>query len=157
MKIVFLQTGKTSEKHIAEGVENYFLRLEKNPGLEIITVPDIRNTANLTKEEIRKKEGGKILGKIYGTDYVVLLDERGREFRTVEFASWLENRLMQAERRLLFVSGGAWGFSEQVYARADMKISLSKMTFPHQLVRLIFLEQLYRALSIIKGSPYHHE
>ncbi|HOF21126.1 MAG TPA: 23S rRNA (pseudouridine(1915)-N(3))-methyltransferase RlmH, partial [Bacteroidales bacterium] len=138
-------------------VENYFLRLEKNPGLEIITVPDIRNTANLTKEEIRKKEGGKILGKIYGTDYVVLLDERGREFRTVEFASWLENRLMQAERRLLFVSGGAWGFSEQVYARADMKISLSKMTFPHQLVRLIFLEQLYRALSIIKGSPYHHE
>ncbi|NLA49746.1 MAG: 23S rRNA (pseudouridine(1915)-N(3))-methyltransferase RlmH [Bacteroidales bacterium] len=157
MKIAFLQTGKTSEKHVAEGVENYFLRLEKYPGLKIITISDVRGARNLTKAEIREKEGEKILEKIYGTDYVVLLDERGREFRTVEFASWLENRLMHTGKRLLFVSGGAWGFSEEVYARADMRISLSKMTFPHQLVRLIFLEQLYRALSVIRGSPYHHE
>lgn len=157
MKIVFLQTGKTSEKYVAEGIEIYTGRLKKSPGVEIMTVPDIRNARNLTGQEIRQKEGRKILEQIRESDYVTLLDERGREFRTIEFTSWLENRLMQPEKRLLFVTGGAWGFSEEVYARADMKISLSKMTFPHQLVRLIFFEQLYRAFSIIRGSSYHHE
>ena len=157
MKIAFLQTGKTNEKYVADGIEIYTERIRKSCGLEIITVPDIRNARNMTGQEIREKEGRKILEQIRETDYVTLLDERGKEFRTIEFASWMENRLMQSGKRLLFVTGGAWGFSEEVYTRADMKISLSKMTFPHQLVRLIFFEQLYRAFSIIRGYPYHQE
>ncbi len=157
MKIVFVQTGKTNEKYVADGIKIFSERIRKSSGLEIITVSDIRNAHNITGQQLREKEGKKILKQIRETDYVILLDERGKEFRSVEFASWLESRLMLPGKRLLFVTGGAWGFSEEVYARADMKISLSKMTFPHQLVRLIFFEQLYRAFSIIRGSPYHHE
>lgn len=157
MKIALLQTGKTNEKYIAEGIEIYTGRLKKSSGFEIITVPDIRNSRNMTDNEVREKEGEKILEMLRETDYVILLDEHGREFRTVEFASWLENRLMEPHKRLLFVTGGAWGFSMKIHGRADFKISLSKMTFPHQLVRLIFVEQLYRALSVIRGTPYHHE
>lgn len=157
MKMVFLQTGKTNEKYVADGVEIYSARIQKSYGFEIITVPDIKNTRNMSEQEFREKEGKKILEIFREGDYIVLLDERGKEFRTAEFADWLENRLMQAARRVVFVTGGAWGFSGELHNKADMKISLSKMTFPHQLVRLIFIEQLYRALSIIKGSPYHHE
>jgi len=157
MKIVLLQTGKTNEKHIAEGIEIYSIRLKKSSGFEIITVPDIKNSRNLTEQEMKEKEGKKILEFVREGDFIVLLDEKGKEFRTIEFAAWLENRIMQPDRRLLFVTGGAWGFSEAVYSKADMKISLSKLTFPHQLVRLIFVEQLYRAFSIMKGLPYHHE
>ena len=111
----------------------------------------------MTELELKEKEGKKILESLKEGDYTVLLDEKGKELRTVEFSTWLGTRLMQPGKRLVFVVGGAWGFAEEVYTKADMKISLSKMTFPHQLVRLIFIEQLYRALSIIKGSPYHHE
>ena len=157
MKIALLQTGKTNEKYLADGIEIFSARLKKGPGFEIITAPDIKNTRSMGEQELREKEGKKILELIREGDFVVLLDEHGREFRTVEFASWLENMFIQSFKRLLFVTGGAWGFSGEVHSRADMKISLSKMTFPHQLVRLIFVEQLYRALSIIRGSPYHHE
>ena len=157
MKIVLLQTGKTNEKHVAEGIEVYSNRLKKSSGFEIITVPDIKNSRNLTEQEMKEKEGKKIIEFLREGDFVVLLDEKGKEFRTIEFAAWLENRIMQPGRRLLFVTGGAWGFSEAVCSKADMKISLSKLTFPHQLVRLIFIEQLYRAFSIMKGLPYHHE
>jgi 23S rRNA (pseudouridine1915-N3)-methyltransferase len=157
MRIVLLQTGKTAERYISEGIEVYSARIKKSAGFEIITLPDVKNSRNMTESELKEKEGKKILESFKEGDYTVLLDEKGREFRTVEFSSWLGNRLMQPGRRLVFVVGGAWGFAEEVYKNADMKISLSKMTFPHQLVRLIFIEQLYRALSIMKGSPYHHE
>jgi len=157
MKIVLFQTGKTSERYIIEGIEVYSARIKKNAGFEIITLPDIKNPRNMTELELKEKEGKKILESLKEGDYIILLDEKGKELRTVEFSSWLGNRLMQPGKRLVFVVGGAWGFAEEVYMKADMKISLSKMTFPHQLVRLIFIEQLYRALSIIKGSPYHHE
>ena len=157
MRIVLLQTGKTNVKYIAEGIGIYSARIKKNAGFEIITLQDVKNSRNMTEQELREKEGKRILESLKEGDYTILLDEKGKEFRTVEFASWLGNRLMQPGRRLVFVTGGAWGFSGEVYSKADIIISLSKMTFPHQLVRLIFVEQLYRALSVIKGSPYHHE
>ena len=157
MRIGLLLTGKTTEKYVAEGVEIYSSRIRKSSGFEIITLPDIKNTHKMPEQEQKLKEGKKIRESVGKGDYIVLLDEKGKEFRTVEFAEWLANRLMQPYKRILFVIGGPWGFSEEVYKIADMKISLSKMTFPHQLIRLLFTEQLYRAFTIIKGEPYHHE
>jgi 23S rRNA (pseudouridine1915-N3)-methyltransferase len=156
MKIVLMQTGKTTEKHIAEGVEIYSARIRKYSGFEIITLPDIKNTRNMPEQEHKSREGKKIVGSTGKDDFIVLLDEKGKEFSTVEFAEWMNKRLMSSDSRILFVIGGPWGFSDEVYNIADLKISLSRMTFPHQLVRLIFVEQLYRAFTIIKGEPYHH-
>jgi 23S rRNA (pseudouridine1915-N3)-methyltransferase len=156
MKIVLIQTGKTTEKHIAEGVEIYSARIRKYSGFEIITLSDIKNTRNMPEQEQKSKEGKKIVGSAGEGDFIVLLDEKGKEFSTVEFAEWMKKRLILSHRRILFVTGGPWGFSDEVYSIADLKISLSRMTFPHQLVRLIFVEQLYRAFTIIKGEPYHH-
>jgi 23S rRNA (pseudouridine1915-N3)-methyltransferase len=156
MKIVLLQTGKTTERYIAEGTEIFSARIRKYTRFEILTVPDIKNTRNMTVFEQKDKEGKKILRSISKDDYLVLLDERGKELRTAELAEWLEKRLMLPGKRLVFVIGGAWGFSEEIYSSADFRLSLSKMTLPHQMVRLLFLEQLYRAFTIIKGEPYHH-
>lgn len=135
----------------------YSSRIRKYAGFEIITIPDIRNTKNMPGVELKNREGDKILEAINKEDFVVLLDERGKEFRTVEFAGWLEKKMASSVKRVIFVIGGAWGFSDDVYSRADMKMSLSKMTFPHQLVRLLFAEQLYRAFTVTRGEPYHHE
>jgi len=157
MKIAVLQTGKTTEKHIAEGVENYSARIRKFTGFEIITLPDIKNARNMTIDEQKIKEGKKILNSIRKDDYIVLLDEKGKEFRTIEFSDWIRKRFMNSEKRILFVIGGPWGFSEEMYDIADLKLSLSRMTFSHQVVRLLFMEQLYRAFTIIRGEPYHHE
>jgi 23S rRNA (pseudouridine1915-N3)-methyltransferase len=157
MKIAIIQTGKTNEKHIAEGVEIYSSRIKKYTGFEIITIPDLKNTRNMPGHEQKTKEGNKILQSVSKEDYIVLLDERGKELTTAEFAEWLEKKNSGSIKRLVFIIGGAWGFSEEVYTRADIMLSLSKMTFPHQLVRLLFSEQLYRAFTIIKGEPYHHE
>ena len=157
MKIALLQTGKTTERHVAEGVELYSARIRKYSGFEIITLPDIKNTRHMPGQEQKLKEAQKIIESVGKDDYVVLLDEKGKEFRTEEFAEWLGNRLMIPNKRIMFVIGGPWGFPEELNKIADMKISLSKMTFPHQLVRLLFIEQLYRAFTIIKGEPYHHE
>jgi 23S rRNA (pseudouridine1915-N3)-methyltransferase len=157
MRIAILQTGKTNEKHVIEGIEIYSSRIKKYTGFEIITIPDLKNTRNMPGQEQKTKEGIKILLSVGKDDYVVLLDERGKEFRTAEFAEWLEKRIAASGKRIVFIIGGAWGFSEEVYSRADLRLSLSKMTFPHQLVRLLFAEQLYRALTIIKGEPYHHD
>ena len=157
MKIGLLLTGKTTEKYVAKGVEIYSARIKKYSGFEIITLPDIKNTRNMPEQEQKLKESKKITESFRKGDYIVLLDEKGKEFRTVEFAEWLVNRMMQPYKRILFVVGGPWGFSEEVYKIADMKISLSKMTFPHQMIRLLFTEQLYRAFTIMKGEPYHHE
>ena len=123
---------------------------------EIVTIPDIKNTKNLTEEQQKEMEGKSIMQLIKPSDYVVLLDERGSEFRSIEFAMWLQKRQM-VTKRLLFIVGGAYGFSNNIYERANEKISLSRMTFSHQMIRLFFVEQLYRAFTIIAGLPYHHE
>jgi 23S rRNA (pseudouridine1915-N3)-methyltransferase len=157
MKITLLQTGKTTDRNMAIVAENYTSRIRKYSGFDIITLPDLKNTGNMPVEEQKSKEGKRILLSIGVDDYVILLDEKGKELRTIEFSGFVEKIFMFPKKRILFVIGGPWGFSDEVYKRSDFKLSLSRMTFPHQLVRLLFLEQLYRALTIIKGEPYHHE
>ncbi len=157
MKIILLLTGKTTEKYIIEGVANYLERISRFANFEIITIPGLKNTGNMTIEEVKCKEGRQILNSLTDADYIVLLDERGKQLRTIELAQELEQWLMKPVKRIVFITGGAWGVSEEVYKKADNVLSLSRMTFPHQMVRLLFIEQLYRALSIIKGTPYHHE
>jgi 23S rRNA (pseudouridine1915-N3)-methyltransferase len=157
MKIALLQTGKTTDKHISEVVELYSARIKKYSVFEIITLPDLKNSGNMSVQEQNMKEGKKVLQCVKTDDYVILLDEKGKELRTVEFSGWLGKLFMLPKKRIVFVIGGPWGFSEEVYSRADFKLSLSKMTFPHKLVRLLFLEQLYRVFTVMKGEPYHHE
>jgi 23S rRNA (pseudouridine1915-N3)-methyltransferase len=157
MKITLLQTGKTTDKNISELVDLYSNRIKKYSGFEIITLPDVKNTKNMPVQEQKTKEATKIIQSVTDDDYIILLDERGKELRTLEFSGTLEKMFFLPKKRIVFIIGGPWGFSEDVYRRADYKMSLSKMTFPHQLVRLLFLEQLYRVFTIIKGEPYHHE
>jgi 23S rRNA (pseudouridine1915-N3)-methyltransferase len=157
MKIALLQTGKTTDKNIEELVDLYKNRIKKYSVFEIITLPDVKNTKNMPVQEQKTKEAAKIIQSITDDDYIVLLDEKGKELRTLEFSVALGKMFFLPRKRIVFVIGGPWGFSEAVYIRADYKMSLSKMTFPHQLVRLLFLEQLYRAFTIIKGEPYHHQ
>jgi len=157
MKIALLQTGKTSDKNISEIADLYSSRISKYYAFDIITLPDIKNTRNMPVEEQKLKEGKQILQAITSDDLIILLDERGKELRTIEMAAWLEKLFHTPKKRIVFIIGGPWGFSEEIYRRADFRISLSKLTFPHQLVRLLFLEQLYRAFTIIRGEPYHHE
>ena len=157
MKITLLQTGKTTDKHISELVDLYSNRIKKYSGFEIITLPDIKNTKSMPVQEQKTKEATKIIQSVTDDDYIILLDERGKELRTLEFSGTLEKMFFLPKKRIVFIIGGPWGFSEAVYKRADYKMSLSKMTYPHQLVRLLFLEQLYRVFTIIKGEPYHHE
>lgn len=157
MKIILLQTGKTTDKYIAAGVDEFSARIRKYSGFEIQTIPDLKNTKNMPVREQKQKEGKQIMQLLNNDDYVVALDEKGTEFSTIDFSGQLSKIFMLAKKRLVFVIGGPWGFSEEIYKRADLKMSLSKLTFPHQLVRLLFVEQLYRALTVIKGDPYHHE
>ena len=157
MKIALLQTGKSTDKNISEAVDLYSSRIKKYSVFEIITLPEIKNTRNMSVQEKKIKEGKKIIQSIGVDDFVILLDERGKELRTVEFSGLVEKTFMLPKKRILFVIGGPWGFSDEVYSSTDFLLSLSKMTFPHQLVRLLFLEQLYRVFTIIKGEPYHHE
>jgi 23S rRNA (pseudouridine1915-N3)-methyltransferase len=157
MKIILLQTGKTTDKSIEVLVDLYTGRIKKYTVFEIITLPELKNTRNMPVPEQKFKEAARILQSLNDDDYVILLDEKGKEFRTVEFSVFLEKLFFLPKRRIVFVIGGPWGFSKEVYDRADYKLSLSKMTFPHQLVRLLFLEQLYRVFTVIKGEPYHHE
>jgi 23S rRNA (pseudouridine1915-N3)-methyltransferase len=157
MKIAILQIGKTGEKFISDGVNEYSGRIRKYAGFEIITIPDIRNTRNMPVAEQKFKEGEKLIRLMNSDDYVVLLDEKGKEFSTIEFARQLEKIFMLAKKRVVFVIGGPYGFSPEVYNMADFRLSLSRMTFSHQLVRLLFTEQLYRVFTVIKGEPYHHE
>jgi 23S rRNA (pseudouridine1915-N3)-methyltransferase len=157
MKIALLLTGKTTDKNITELVDLYTNRIKKYTSFEIITIPELKNTRNMPVQEQKSREAAKILQSISEDDYVILLDEKGKELRTIEFSGALEKMFFLPKKRIVFVIGGPWGFSETVYSRADYKMSLSKMTFPHQLVRLLFLEQLYRVFTIIKGEPYHHE
>jgi 23S rRNA (pseudouridine1915-N3)-methyltransferase len=157
MKIVLLQTGKTTDKNISEAIDIYCSRIKKYTAFETITLPEIKNTRNMSVPEQKLREGKKIIQTIGSDDYIILLDERGKELRTIELSGLIEKLFMLPKKRLLFVIGGPWGFSDEIYSRTDFMLSLSKMTFPHQLVRLLFLEQLYRVFTIIKGEPYHHE
>ena len=157
MKIVLLQAGKTANKNISEIADLYLSRIAKYNSVETITLPNLKNTKNMPIDEQKQKEGKQILQAINNDDFVVIMDERGKEMRTIELAEWMKKTFMLPVKRLVFVIGGPWGFSDEAYKRADYKLSLSKLTFPHQLVRLIFLEQLYRVFTILKGEPYHHE
>ena len=156
MKTVLILVGKTVNKHFVAGISDYSERISHYMPFEIITIPELRNTKNLSEEQQKTSEGELILRQLQSSDTVVLLDEHGKEMRSIEYAKWLQQK-QQTCRRLVFVIGGPYGFSDAVYSRANEKISLSQMTFSHQMVRLIFTEQLYRACTIIKGEPYHHE
>ncbi len=156
MKTELILVGKTVNKHFNAGINDYVERIGHYMPFSIITIPELKNTKNLSESQQKEREGELILKQIQSTDTVVLLDEHGKEFRSIEFADWIQKKQNTA-RRLIFVIGGPYGFSNDVYERANEKISLSKMTFSHQMVRLIFTEQIYRACTIIKGEPYHHE
>lgn len=156
MKTTLILVGKTTNKHITACINDYVERIGHYMPFELITIPELKNTKNLSEEQQKEREGELILKQVQSQDILVLLDEHGQEFRSIEFASWIQKK-QQTVRRLVFVIGGPYGFSSAVYQRGNEKISLSKMTFSHQMVRMIFAEQLYRACTIIKGEPYHHE
>ncbi len=155
MRITLIENGKTRDPFIKEGVELFRKRVIRYVPFKIETIPDLKKTRNLTMKEMQNQEAVLLLKRLRSTDYVVLLDERGKEFNSISFAEHL-NSLEGRVKHLVFVIGGPYGFSEEVYQRAQAKISLSRLTFSHQLVRVIFMEQLYRAYTILKGEPYHN-
>lgn len=157
MQIELIVVGKTDSKEVASLVEMYVKRVNHYCRFAVTTLPDLRNTKSLSSRQQNKSEGERILSLLTDSDYVVLLDERGSSYRSIEFAEWMRKRMTSGLKRLVFVIGGPYGFSEEVYARANHKISLSPMTFSHQIVRAIFAEQIYRAFTILGNEPYHHE
>lgn len=156
MKTILILVGKTTDKHFLAGISDYAERIGHYIPFEITTIPELKNTKSLSEEQQKTMEGELILKQLQPSDTLVLLDEHGKELRSIELAKWLEQK-QQTARRLVFVIGGPYGFSEAVYSRANDQLSLSRLTFPHQMVRLVFTEQIYRACTIIKGEPYHHE
>lgn len=156
MKITLLVVGKTTDTHIELLIQEYQKRLAHYIPFNIQVIPELKNTKALTPEQQKQTEGELLLRTINSSTDLVLLDEHGKEFRSIEFADYIQKR-MSSGRDVVFVVGGPYGFSEAVYQRANGKISLSKMTFSHQMVRLFFVEQLYRAMTILRGEPYHHE
>lgn len=157
MKILLLVVGRTVQKTLSSLIDDYASRVTHYMPFDIEVIPELKNTKSLTPGLQKEREGELLLGKLHDGDYVVLLDEGGKEMRSVEFASYLEKKQGQAGRRLVFIVGGPYGFSPAIYQKAQEKISLSRMTFSHQMVRLFFVEQLYRAMTILRGEPYHHE
>ena len=157
MNLELIVIGKTDSKEIEALLALYAKRINFYCRFAITVLPDVKNTKNLSVKQQRTAEGENILRQLGDGDYVVLLDERGDEYRSIEFAYWLRKRMASGIRRLVMVIGGPYGFSDEVYARADAKLSLSKMTFSHQIVRAIFAEQIYRAFTILNNEPYHHE
>ena len=156
MKTTLILVGKTADKLYAQGIEDYANRINHYMPFSIKVIPEIKNSKNLSENQQKEKEGELILKNIEDKDFVILLDERGKEMRSIEFASWLDNK-QKTVRNLIFIIGGPYGFSQSVYDRANGKISLSRMTFSHQMVRLVFTEQIHRACTILKNEPYHHE
>lgn len=157
MRLILLTIGKTDIAWVRAGLEMYCSRLKHYVAFELIEIPELKNVSALSKEQIKQKEGELALKQIKASDSVILLDERGKKYRSLEFARMLEDKMAHTSSNIVFVIGGAYGFSDQLYSRADSKLSLSDMTFSHQIVRAIFAEQLYRAFTIIRGEPYHHE
>ena len=156
MKTILILVGKTTDKHFQAGINDYAERISHYMPFDIVTIPELKNTKSLSEDQQKTMEGELILKQLQASDTLVLLDEHGKEPRSIELAKWLEQK-QQTARRLVFVIGGPYGFSEAVYKRANEQLSLSRLTFSHQMVRLVFTEQIYRACTIIKGEPYHHE
>lgn len=157
MKIVLLVVGKTTQSYYEEAIREYANRLKHYISFETEVIPELKNTKNLSFEQQKEREGELIKKALKPGDYVVLLDEQGKEYTSEQFAAFIDKKQCAAMgKRLLFVIGGPYGFSRSVYALASEKLSLSKMTFSHQMIRMIFVEQLYRAMTILNGEPYHH-
>lgn len=156
MKITLIQVGKTNQNFVKEGFELYQKRIVHYTKFEVVIIEDIKNPKNIKSDKLKIMEGEKILKKLSNTDFVVLLDEKGKTFTSKTFATWIESKMIQSTKNVVFVIGGAFGFSESVYQRANSKLRLSDMTFSHQIIRAIFAEQLYRAFTIIKGEKYHN-
>ena len=148
--------GKTNVNFLKDGENEYDQRIKHYINFEQLIISDVKNTKNRSSAEIKIKEGQQILSKISSSDCVVLLDEKGKQFSSKEFSNFLTKKILKSTKYLVFVVGGAFGFSDEVYKRADYKLSLSKMTFTHQMIRMVFKEQLYRAFTIIKGEKYHN-
>ncbi len=157
MKITLLTVGKTDKDWVRQGLDIYVSRLKHYIPFSIVEIPELKNVSALSKDQIKNKEGELILKNIRPTDDVILLDERGKEHTSIELAKIIQDKISYAGKDIVYVIGGAYGFSDAVYARANSKLSLSRMTFSHQMVRAIFAEQIYRAFTIIRGEPYHHE
>ena len=157
MKILVLAIGKTDEQWVQEALLKYSKRLQHYIPFEFEVIPDLKNTKNLSEAQQKEKEGALILKKLKPSDEVFLLDEKGKEYRSVEFARYLQHQMNSRVKRLVFIIGGPYGFSLELYAKAKGKLALSKMTFSHQMIRPFFVEQLYRAMTILKNEPYHHE
>lgn len=157
MKIALIVIGKTDAGYFVEAINEYKNRLVHYIPFEMVVIPDIKNAKNLSESQQKEKEGELILKTLQAGDYLVLLDEKGKEFTSMQFSAYIEKKMHTVSKRLVFVVGGPYGFSEAVYKAAGEKISLSKMTFSHQMIRLIFVEQIYRAMTILNNEPYHHE
>jgi len=157
MKIKLIAIGKTDNKQLMQLIEEYHKRLAHYVKFELKIIPDIKNAKNLSESQQKEKEGALILKELVATDHLLLLDEKGREFRSLEFSRFLQKKMNAGIKQLVFVIGGPYGFSDAVYKKAQGKVSLSKMTFSHQMIRLFMVEQLYRAFTILKNEPYHHE
>lgn len=157
MKTILLTIGRTVEQHYITGINDYVQRIKHSIPFEMEVIPELKNTKSLSVEQQKEKEGELLCKAFQPGDVIVLLDEAGKEYRSIDFAAWVEKKLSTVNKRLVFVIGGPYGFSSKVYQAAHEKISLSKMTFSHQMIRLIFVEQLYRAMTILNGGPYHHE
>ena len=156
MKIKLILIGKTSFKFVGTGMGMYAERLKHLVGFELIIIPDIKNTKKMPPEQVKAKEAALIIKTLTNDDFVVLLDEKGRSFNSLKFAGFIENKLSTSTKQLIFIVGGAYGFSKELYKRGNFLLSLSEMTFSHQIIRLFFMEQIYRAFTIIKGLPYHN-
>lgn len=157
MKIVLIAVGRTSTQYIADAVSEFVKRINRYAPMEITIVPDIKSTRGLSEEAQKQREGAGIISALQPGDTVCILDERGKELTSREFSAMIGRHMNQGLKRLIFVIGGPYGFSDDVYARADSRLSLSKMTFTHEMVRLFFVEQVYRAMTIMRGEPYHHD
>ena len=157
MKIKLLAIGKTDNKHLIQLIEEYQNRLKHYIKFELEVIPDIKNVKNLSEVQQKEKEGALILSKLQNTDDLVLLDDKGKHFTSIEFSQYLQEKMNSGIKQLVLVIGGPYGFSDTVYKKAIAKISLSKMTFSHQMIRLFAVEQIYRAFTILKNEPYHHE
>ncbi len=157
MKITLLAIGKTGAKYLQEGIEQYNKRIGHYVPFEFKILPDVKTTKSLTTEKQKEMEGDIFMSAIQPGDVVVLLDERGKEMTSREFANYLDKKMVTVAKNLIFIIGGPYGFSKAMYDRANEKLSLSKMTFSHEMIRLFFIEQIYRAMTILKGEPYHHD
>ncbi len=157
MKIEFVVIGKTVSRYLQEGIDNYVKRIGHYIPFSVTCIQDIKSTKSLTEDRQKELEGEMVLSILQPGDFLVLLDERGKEYTSREFASFIDKKMLTVPKRLIFLVGGPYGFSKAVYSRADDKISLSRMTFSHEMVRLFFTEQIYRAMTILRGEPYHHD